>query len=254
MWLRIRQICLVASELAPVIEDLRAIFGLEVCYVDPGVASFGLENSLLPIGSQFLEVVAPVEEGTTAGRYLERRGGNGGYMVITQCDDHAPRRQRVEELGIRVVHQFERDGYQNMQLHPKDTGGSFFEIDCQTDDHAPDGRWLPAGPDWKPAQRTNVVSSIAAAEIQSPRHEELAERWAEIAEVPITRNAQGQPVLTLENADIRFVEPADGRPEGLGGLDLIATNRDHVLRTAAERGCPVDGDTVLVCGTRFRLV
>ena len=254
MWLRIRQICLVAGELAPAIEDLRSIFGLEVCYVDPGVGRFGLENSLLPVGSQFLEVVAPVEEGTAAGRYLERRGGDGGYMVITQCDDHAPRRRRVEELGIRLAHQFERDDFQNMQLHPKDTGGSFFEIDCQTDDHASDGRWLPAGPDWKPARRTDVVTSIAAAEIQSPRHEELAERWAAIAELPVERDDNGQPFIRLENADIRFVEPADGRPEGLGGLDLNVVDRGHVLRAAAERGCPVDGETVLVCGTRFRLV
>ncbi|HXU23011.1 MAG TPA: hypothetical protein VN697_03165, partial [Tepidiformaceae bacterium] len=48
----------------------------------------------------------------------------------TQCDDHAPRRKRVEELGIRIVTQFEVPGhFRNMQLHPKDTGGSFFEID-----------------------------------------------------------------------------------------------------------------------------
>ncbi len=129
MWLRLRQICLVAHELAPVVEQLEAVLGLEVCYRDPGVGRFGLENALLPVGNQLLEVVAPIEENTAGGRYLERRGGEGGYMVITQCDDHAARRRRVEELGVRVVTQFERHGFQNMQLHPKDTGGSFFEIE-----------------------------------------------------------------------------------------------------------------------------
>jgi hypothetical protein len=245
---------LVARELAPVIDDLKAVFGVEVCYVDPGVGRFGLENALLPIGSQFLEVVAPIEEGTAGGRYLERRGGNGGYMFITQCDDHAPRRRRVEELGIRLAHHFERNAFQNMQLHPKDTGGTFFEIDCQTNGMEHDGPWTPAGPDWKPAQRLDVVSAIAAAEIQSPRHNELARRWGEIAEIDVQTGDDGWPFLQLENAVARFVEPTDGRPEGLGGLDLRVVDRDHVLRTAAERGCPVDGDTVLVCGTRFRLV
>ena len=254
MWLRLRQICLVASDFSPVIEDLKAVFGIEVCYIDPGVSRFGLENSLLPIGSQFLEVVAPVEEGTAGGRYLERRGGDGGYMVITQCDDVAPRRRRAEELGIRVAHSFERSGFSNMQLHPKDTGGSFFEIDCQTDDMDEDGRWLPAGPDWRPAQRLDVVTGITAAEIQSPRHEELATLWGRIAEIPVTRSSEGAPQIELDNATVRFVEPTDGRPEGLGGLDLRTVDREHVLRTAAERGCAVEGNTVEVCGMRFRLV
>ena len=58
---------------------------------------------MFPVGNQFLEVVAPVKDATAAGRYLERRGGDGGYMVILQCDDHGPRKRRVEELGIRRV-------------------------------------------------------------------------------------------------------------------------------------------------------
>ena len=88
MSIRLRQIALVANKLAPVIDDLKAVFGLEVCYIDPGVGAFGLENSLLPVGNNFIEVVAPIKEGTAGGRYLKRRGGDGGYMVICQCDTH----------------------------------------------------------------------------------------------------------------------------------------------------------------------
>lgn len=257
MWLRLRQICLVAHDLAPVIEDLTKVFGLEVCYVDPGVARFGLENSLLPIGSQFLEVVAPTREATAGGRYLERRGGDGGYMVITQCDEHAPRRSRVEELGVRIAHQFERDGFQNMQLHPKDTGGTFFEIDCVPDDPASDGEWIPAGRNWKPHVRTERVSAIVAAEIQSPHPEALANRWSEIAEIPLERGPQGLE-MPLQNAKVRFVDAVDGRPEGLGGIDLRTVDREAIEKAASERGAPISGDiagdTVQICGTRFRLV
>ena len=131
MWLRLRQIALVAEKLKPVEEELGDVLGIAVAHRDPGVGSFGLENALLPIGNQLLEVVAPVRENTAGGRYLERRGGDGGYMVITQCDDHAPRRARVEELGIRIVGQFENPEFRHMQMHPRDTGGSFFEIDEQ---------------------------------------------------------------------------------------------------------------------------
>ena len=78
MTLQLRQICLVAERLAPVVSDLTEIFGIKPCYVDPGVGVFGLENTLMPIGRNFLEVVAPIQEGTAAGRYLDRRNGDGG--------------------------------------------------------------------------------------------------------------------------------------------------------------------------------
>ena len=132
MSIRLRQIALVANKLAPVIDDLKAVFGLEVCYIDPGVGVFGLENSLLPVGNNFIEVVAPIKEGTAGGRYLKRRGGDGGYMVICQCDSHAAqleRRERALSMGVRIAWERESGGYHVMQLHPADTGGSFFEID-----------------------------------------------------------------------------------------------------------------------------
>ena len=77
--LRMRQICLVARDLDAAQADLTAIFGLEVCYRDPNIGRLGLRNFLLPVGDSFLEVVAPMREGTTAERYLDRRGGDGGY-------------------------------------------------------------------------------------------------------------------------------------------------------------------------------
>ncbi len=253
MWLRLRQICLVANELAPVVEQLEAVLGLEVCYRDPGVGSFGLENALLPLGNQLLEVVAPVEENTAGGRYLEKRGGEGGYMFITQCDDHAPRRRRVEELGIRLVTEFERHGFQNMQLHPKDTGGSFFEIDCQTDGLEPDGPWEPAGPNWQRARHVDVVDAISAVEIQSPDPQRVADRWSEIAEIPLGKDDQGRLAMQLENSTARFVECADGRPEGLGGLDLHAVDAKRALEAAEARGLRAGDDLVMICGTRLRL-
>jgi hypothetical protein len=119
MNLRMRQICLVARELAPTVETFGEVFGLEVCYRDPGVGKYGLENALFPIGDGFLEVVAPTRDGTTAGRYLDRRGGDGGYMVITQCADLAPRRARCETVGVRVANEIRHADYHELQLHPR---------------------------------------------------------------------------------------------------------------------------------------
>src|SRR5262249_60621501 len=131
MWLRMRQIGLIARELAPVVDEIRDVFGLEVAYRDPEVATFGLENAVFPVGNQFLEVVAPIREGTAGGRYLDRRGGDGGYMVILQSDDHAPRKRRVAELGIRKGMEHDEGEFRIMPLHPPDTRGCPLAMDRQ---------------------------------------------------------------------------------------------------------------------------
>ena len=62
----LRQICLVARELEPVLDGLTRLLELRPCYTDPGVGEFGLHNVLLPVGTNFLEIVAPVEKSTAA--------------------------------------------------------------------------------------------------------------------------------------------------------------------------------------------
>ena len=254
MRLRLRQICLVARDLEPVVADLKRVFGLEVCYVDDAVAAYGLVNALLPVGHQFLEVVAPTRPGTAAGRYLGRRGGDGGYMVITQCPDLEAKRRRVAELGVRIANPLEHGDFQGMQLHPKDTGGAFFEIDCQQGGEAEDGPWHPAGPDWKPHVRTDIVSAIVAAELQSPDPDRLAARWSQIAEIPLERDGRGALVMPFDNAALRLVEAVDGRGEGLAGLDLKGGDAEAAFANARAAGLPVEGGVIALGGMRFRLV
>jgi hypothetical protein len=255
MWLRLRQIAGVAAHLAPVEEELIDVLGIAVCYRDPGVGYFGLENALFPIGNQLLEVVAPVKEMTAGGRYIERRGGAGGYMVITKCDDHPPRRARVDSLGIRLVHDTRSDEFINMQLHPKDTGGTFFEIDQQLGEGAlnPDGPWHPAGPDWQRARQTSRVNGISAAEVQCDDPADVARRWSEVAETDLD-STDDVHVMTLDNAVVRFVPCTDGRPEGLGGIDLATVDRDAVLAAAEKRGVVSGENQVMLCGMRMNLV
>lgn len=253
MWLRLRQIALVARDLDAVVDDLRAVLGVEVGYRDPHIGRLGLRNAVLPVGGQFLEVVSPIQLGTTAERYLDRRGGDGGYMVITQCDHHPPRRSRVEELDIRIVGQFDDEGFTDIQLHPADTGGSFLEIDEQEGGDALDGRWSPAGPEWQQAVRTDVVAAITAAELQCDDPDKVAARWSEIVEIP-TETSAGVRTLALQNATLRFVPIEDGRGEGLGGLDLRAVDADRLRDAARDRGAlSADGDHALLGGVRMYL-
>jgi glyoxalase-like protein len=252
-YLRLRQICLVARELEPAIADLADIFGLAVCYRDGNVARYGLVNALLPIGSAFLEVVAPTREGTAAGRYLDRRRGDGGYMVIIDCDDIERRRARMAEIGVRIANSLDYGSYIGLQLHPRDTGGAMLELNHTPGGARLDGAYHPAGPDWQKAVRTDVTVAILAAELQSPDPEHLAQRWSEILERPLARGPGDAPQISLDLGLLRFIPDRDGRGEGLHGLELAAGNSAHIRAAAARHGCAIDGDQVAVCGMRFCL-
>ena len=82
--MRLRQIALVAEDLGSVTDGLGQLLGIDYSYHDPGIIQFGLDNWVAAIGDTFLEVISPVKENTTAGRYLKRRGGDGGYIDATQ--------------------------------------------------------------------------------------------------------------------------------------------------------------------------
>jgi hypothetical protein len=251
--LRMRQICLVAKDLDAVEADLSAVFGIQVCHRDPGVGRFGLRNFLMPVGNNFLEVVAPTQEGTAGGRYLERRGGDGGYMVIMQCEDGEAAKARVTGLGIRLVMDAKRGENHGIQLHPKDLPGAIAELRQNEGAEDPAGPWSPAGDDWQRAKKTDVTTAMAAAEIQSDDPANLARQWSAVVDRPV-EDRNGMPTVALDDATLRFVSARDGRGEGLGGLDMAVIDKEAVKAAARKRDCAVDGDTVMVCGMRMRLV
>jgi len=249
--LRLRQIALVAHQLEPVVDDLAAVLGLAVAYRDPGVATFGLHNAVMPAGNQFIEVVAPIQEGTAGGRYLERRHGDGGYMVIMQCDDHPALKARLAPLGVRAALEHDGRHYLLLQLHPRDTGGSFLEIDVQLGGEAEDGPWEPAGEHWHDA-RMDLTLGIVAATLQSDDPAALAARWSAILDRPIVA-VDEVPTIALDNAELRFVVATDGRGEGLGGIDVRVADADRAVRAAEDRGLVRD-DQLLIGGVRVTVV
>lgn len=238
--MHIRQIALVARQLEPVVADLTAVLGIEVGFRDPGVAEFGLHNAVMPVGQTFLEVVSPVREGTTAGRLLDKRGGDGGYMVITQCDDLAPRRKRCEALGVRIANEIGHPEYRELQLHPRDVGAAMLSFGWQEGARSPGGPWHPAAYNGSAAVRAGLITAMPVAELQSEDPDRLARRWSEVIERPV-RMQDGQQVIALDDATLRFTEAADGRGEGLAALDLTCAD-------PGRRGL------ALICGIRFRLL
>ena len=145
-YMRLRQICLVAPHLEPLISDIAAIMGLKVCYRDGNVAKYGLENALLPVDTILLEVVAPFQPGTAAGRFIDKTGGRGGYMAIFCCDDPDERGAHAKTLGVRTANVIDHPPYHGVQLHPRDCRAAFIEFNHTAGSDDVLGPYPPAGP------------------------------------------------------------------------------------------------------------
>lgn len=249
--MRLRQCVFVCKDLESSREELCDILGIDVAYRDPGVAKWGLVNVVCPTGHDFLEIVTPFQEGTSAGRYIDRRKGDGGYMVILQVPDAAAERQRITGLGIRAVAQKDLPEYQYTHFHPADTSGVLLSIDTT---FAPNGVdpalwWPPAEKDWLRHARSDVTNGLAGVEIQHDDPDGAAAQWSRILNRPAKDN-----IIRLDGAQIRFVPIADGRGPGISAFDVTVVDRDRVIEAAHKRHRRNGPTQVEVCGCRINLV
>jgi hypothetical protein len=184
------------------------------------VGFFGLHNALFCIGDQFLEVVSPIQEGTTAGRLLEKLGGDGGYMALYEVDDLDARIDHVKSLGIRTVWEGTGDAIRGRHLHPRDTGGTLVSLD------QPDvaDEWAWGGPEWKSRRTSSVVSSIDSFTVSVPDPESSRAHWTTLG----------------INEAVRFAT-CGNQPEGLTEVTMKCVDSSR------------DGETLNVCGVTITL-
>jgi hypothetical protein len=250
-YLRLRQICLVAPRLEPLISDIAAIMGIEVCYRDGNVAKYGLENALLPVDTILLEVVAPLQPGTAAGRFIEKTGGRGGYMAIFCCDDPDSRAAQANAIGVRTANVIDHAPYHGVQLHPRDCRAAFIEFNHTAGSDDVLGPYPPAGPHWTKSIRKDVTQALVGVEMQSPQPKALAEHWGRIVGIAAGADSDGTPALQLPNGIFRFVK---GASEIMSGLTFRVRDIAAVSDTARAKGYAIAGDSFLLGGVTFRLV
>lgn len=244
-YVRLRQICLVAPLLEPVISDIVEIMGLAVCYRDGNVAKYGLENALLPVDTILLEVVAPFKDGTTAGRFIEKTNGRGGYMAIFCCNDPDERGRNANALGVRTANVIDHAPYHGVQLHPRDCRAAFIEFNHTEGSDDILGAYPPAGPDWQKFIRKDVTQALTGVEMQSPDPQGLATHWGGIIGV-----AADGAELRLPNAVFRFVK---GPSEIMSALEFRVADAAYVLHVARSKGLAVAGNEFLLGGVTFRV-
>ena len=240
----IRQIVMVSSLRDPIVSDLNKLFGLEVAFNDPGVGHFGLENAVMPLGTDFLEVVSPIEENTTAGRYLHKRGGDGGYMVIIQVDDFDKSKSLVHDNEIEIVWDTDLPEAKAIHLHPKQMGGAIVSLDWMN----PKESWKWAGPEWN-KYITDDIKGIDGVEIQANNPEEMFNRWKDILDASNINESEKK--IYLDNTWISFTDE-DDRGSGISAFSLITDNKELLISKAKEFGF-LQEDNIVIGGVKFYL-
>jgi hypothetical protein len=253
-YLRLRQVCLVAPELEPAVEDIGAILGLEVCHRSAGVEEFGLANALFAAGTSFIEVVAPLAEGTAAGRFLDRSGGRGGYMAIFDSADPDAYVARAADLGVRVIYEVSRPGaYRCIQFHPRDCRAAMLDIERTDGGESLTGPWHPAGPRWQEYADASTTRGIAAIEVISPRPADLAAHWGSILQRPV--EAAGSRLrIGVDGPEVRIAANPAGDRELLDTVVVQVADQGAVMAEAARRGKASGPAAVSLCGMTFQLV
>jgi hypothetical protein len=226
---------LVAAELEPAAEALRAALGLGEPFRDPGVGEFGLANVVFALGDCFIEIVSPTRADTAAGRYLERHG-DGGYMVIFDLEDLEGARSRAREAGVRVVWQLDLPDISGTHLHPADMRGAIVSIDRSK----PYGSWRWGGPAWTGQIGPGAPGRLAGIAVAVAEPAGAAARWGHVLGAEPAAGGEG-PRLGLDGAEVRFLEAGGARGEGLVELALELPGEP-----------PGGGELSELCGVRLR--
>lgn len=206
--MRIRQIALVARDLGRARTAIEGGLGLREPFADPGVGEFGLANAVYEAGSDFVEIVSPDRPGTTAGRYLDRRG-DGGYMVLLQVGDRERLAEvcaRLGRLGARIAWAIDLPDIASCHVHPRDLPGAIVSFDAAH----PAQSWRWGGPRWTGGAPADPFGrgGIAAVEIAVPDPAAATARWREALGCALDPLPGGQ--------SIRFVPGT----EGLNAIEL----------------------------------
>ena len=248
--MRIRQLVLVSEKRDLIVKKLCDLFKLEVAFYDPGIIHFGLENAVLPVGNTFLEVVSPVKENTTAGRYLERKKGDCGYMVIIQTKNLSDDKTRVKSNGMQIVWEADRaeEGIhaQAIHLHPKDFG-AILSLDSMD----PPSQWLWAGLNWQEKINTELCDFLNGVHMQSKDPEIMMKKWEGALDKKGTYK-DNKFVIELNESRIVFNEASNIKGEGIEAFEMKVKNKENILKDAEELNLIREG-SINIGGVKFLL-
>jgi hypothetical protein len=219
---RLRQVVLAAHDLDATTARIERELGAREPFRDPGVGHFGLANAVYALGDTFLEVVSPTRADTAAGRYLARRGGDAGYMVMFEVDDESRIRKTLETSNIRIVHDTTHDDIVDLHLHPKDVPGAIVALDI-TD---PVGSWRWGGPTWEGAIPDHGPGGVTGITLAAVDPHAVATTWAGVLGIDVSSDADTVVLALPSGQRIDVVPTDDASAEGIVGCTVDSALRE----------------------------
>ena len=216
---RLRQAVVAAQDIDQTVNRLQTELGLGEPYNDPAVSFFGLRNAVFALGDTFLEVVSPVKPDTAAGRLMQRRGGDCGYMLMFQVDDLPAARARAEQAKVREVLEIDREDIAEVHLHPRDMRAAIVSLSQPK----PPPSWPWGGDGW---DRRAAPARVQSAAVKVTDPDEVGQRWRQVIG---------------DSPGIRFERDDSDR-----GLTEIVIVTEHSLQPRSE---PLE-----IAGVRFVLI
>ena len=248
--MRLRQICFVAKDLENALKRFSFIIGSDVCFRDEGISQFGLENGLLEIDGNFIEVVSPFKQDTTAERFMSKLNGDAGYMLIFECENADLYRQKADELNIRSIWKTDlENGVKATHYHPKDIGGLIISVDSMNKKkwYDKNSYWQWAGDDWQ--LKTNNQCSISSISMSCKNPRKLANQWSSFLGLSV--NEAGDTYV-IEGDDFKIFFTYDDIKEidYLSKLTLKINNSEHNDKISQK----YKKNEIEICGTKIDLI
>ena len=238
--MRLRQLVFVSKERDRLAKEICDVFDLKEAYNDPGLISFGLENVLIPLNDTFFEIVMPVQENTTAERFFEKIGGEGGYMIIVDVKNFEQENERVENSEIKIVwngnRQEEGIHARTIHLHPKQVGGAILSLDKMI----PEEEWLWAGTNWKEHINKSLVDCISGVILQSSDPNKLCSQW-ELA-LGKKRDSSSALNISLDQSNISFIKDLSSEEDKIYAFVIKTLDREAIIENAKMKGFLINGE------------
>jgi methylmalonyl-CoA epimerase len=126
---RVHHIAIAVESISAALSAFVDAFGLMVTHTEE-VDSQGVRVAVLPVGTTWLELVEPKDEGSAVGRFLSRHG-EGIHHICFEVDDLEATLAQLRERGMRLVDNVPRRGVGNARVafvHPSSTHGVLIEL------------------------------------------------------------------------------------------------------------------------------
>lgn len=151
-------------------------------------------------------------------------------MVIFDLEDLDGARARAQELGVRTVWRIDLPDISGTHLHPADMRGAIVSLDQSR----PYGSWRWGGPEWTEKVGEGAPGRLAGITIAVADPVAVAARWGQL--LGVSARSDGEPLLALDSASVRFAAAPDERSEGLTEIAIELPSERRAGRTAIEVG------------------